>query len=356
MRTETNPYFKIAAFGGPVVFGFEDNFMWDLQVQYPLYTGGKVEALRRQAGAGVQAAQQQRARTRQTVAAEAGRGYFDVLKARALAGVMGDQVAALHEALRAAQAMHKEGVAPKIDVLRPEVALRSAEEALLRTGEMYDLAVAALARAMGLDPGATVAVTESEFKLDAPTNVEAARQEAYARRPEFGELAARRQALEAGLTVARSDRLPKVGVFAKEEFWRYSFQPKWGDLSAGIAVEQNVFDGHLTRNKLREIEAQITQLDAGREALRQGIGLEVTQAYTTARTSAERVTTIRKALSLAEEAFRLAQVGYKNQVTPMLDVLQAQAALTKARADYEVSRFDHQQALVDLALALGRVP
>ena len=354
IRTETDPYFKIGAFGGPVVFGYKDNFMWDVEVRYPLHSGGKIEGMRRQAAAGIEIAEQQQARTRQQVVAEAGKAYFDVLKARALAGVMADQITALQEALRVAQAMYREGVVAKIDVLRPDVALRGAEEGLLKTGEMHDLALAALAHAMGMDPGTALVVTESEFKLDLPADVEAARQEALATRPEFAELAAKRGALQAARAVARSEKRPKVGAFVKDEMRRYSFAPKWGDLSVGVMVEQNVFDGEITKNKLREIEAQLEQLGAGEEALSQGIRLEVTHAHTRVTTSAERVKTTEQALALAEEALRLAQIGYRNQVTPMLDVLQAQAALTKARADHEVARFDHQLALVDLALALGR--
>ena len=55
----------------------------------------------------------------------------------------------------------------------------------------------------------------------------------------------------------------------------------------------------------------------------------------------------------AEEAFRDAEISYKNQVVPMLDVLSAQNALTNARVQLALAQFNRQIALVQYHLALG---
>jgi len=62
-----------------------------------------------------------------------------------------------------------------------------------------------------------------------------------------------------------------------------------------------------------------------------------------------------EAAEAAEEAWRLALVGYPNGITPMLNVLQAQAALAKTRADEEGAGYDRTTAIVDLYLASGHI-
>ena len=69
--------------------------------------------------------------------------------------------------------------------------------------------------------------------------------------------------------------------------------------------------------------------------------------------SEAQVTARYKAQTLAKETLRLSQVGYREGVTPQLDLLEAQTNLTSARRDYSQSLYNHRMCVVALKRAEG---
>ena len=61
----------------------------------------------------------------------------------------------------------------------------------------------------------------------------------------------------------------------------------------------------------------------------------------------------RKALLLAQESLRLSQVGYREGVTPQLDLLEALSKHTLARKEYSQSLYNHLMKIVSLKRAEG---
>ena len=62
-----------------------------------------------------------------------------------------------------------------------------------------------------------------------------------------------------------------------------------------------------------------------------------------------------KALELGNESLRLAEVGFREGVTPQLDLLNAQTSLTSARIDYAQSQYNHLLTIVALKVTEGAV-
>ena len=58
-------------------------------------------------------------------------------------------------------------------------------------------------------------------------------------------------------------------------------------------------------------------------------------------------------LTRAEEGSRLADVGYKEGINTQVEVIDAQAALTKAKALYYQAVYSHIIAKLDLQKAMG---
>ena len=55
----------------------------------------------------------------------------------------------------------------------------------------------------------------------------------------------------------------------------------------------------------------------------------------------------------AEEAYRLANVRYKNGIGTILDVVNAQAQLAQARSNLVNAQYDYQTSLAQLTRAIG---
>jgi outer membrane protein TolC len=178
-------------------------------------------------------------------------------------------------------------------------------------------------------------------------------QQALQQRPELRQVEAQRRAARAGVQVARSGRQPTVAAFARNEWERPTYLPETGEWSVGVVLTANLWDGQQTSAAVRQAQTQVQQAEAGLEELRNGIRLQVTQAYLDVTSAEERIRTTETALASAEEAHRLADVGYRNQVTPLTDLLDAQAEWARARTDHVVALYDRRLAVAALRFAMG---
>jgi outer membrane protein TolC len=354
-QLQSDPSFTVPGLG-TIVFGKTDNPFANVGAQWPLYTGGMIENMIKASRFGVDAAGQSFQRRRQERAAEAAVAYYQALSAGQMVGVMEAQVEALREAVRVATALQDQGIVAKVDVLRPTAELESARAQLVQAENGQRLALTNLKRIMNLPMEEEIALQPAEPGLTVPDSIRTAIDGALASRPEMAELQAYRDALKAQAAAARGERRPHVGLQAQYDFERMSTYPEMGNWSVGIGISQSLFDGGRSKAKEAELASQASELEAKEEALKQGIAMQVTNGLLTVRSADERLKATAAALATAEEAHRMAQVSYRNQVLTITDVLVAQTALTAARAQHALAQFDRQAAEIGLHLALGDFP
>ncbi len=355
-----DPSFTIAGMG-TIVFGEKDNPQLSWLVKMPLYTGGKLEGMVRQARAGIDAAQQGLERQRLKVSLEAITAYFHVLKARGFVKVMEDRLKALQSQRDDIAKMLERGVTTRVDLLRAETAVAAAQEELTKARNGEALALAALANAMGLPPTTPLQLVASATIAEAPlpelpTELTSAVEEALRQRPELRQVEAQLMAAREGVRVAKSEQRPQVGLLVQYDAERQTIMPDMGRWIAGIMVSLNLFDGGGTKAAVDRAQEQVRQIEAIWDELRNGIALEVTNAFLTVQSAKERVKTAEAAVATAEEGLRLVRLGYQNGVNTITDFLAAQAELTQAQIALVVALTDLRVAEAQLWFALGRTP
>ncbi|MGQ9729333.1 MAG: TolC family protein [Candidatus Fervidibacter sp.] len=355
-----DPSFTVAGMG-TIVFGEKDNPQISWVVKLPLYTGGKLEGIVRQAKGGVTASEHLLERQCQKVALDATIAYFHVLKARGFVKVMEERLKALQSQRDDIAKMLERGVATRIDLLRSETAVAAAQEELTKARNGESIALAALANAMGLSPTLPVQVVASASIENAglpnlPTDLNRAIEEAFHQRPEMRALEAQLFSAREGVRVAKSEQRPQVGVLFQYDAQRQTTMPDMGRWLVGVMASLNLFDGGATKATVEQALEQVHQLEAALEELRNGIALEVTNAFLNLESAKQRVKTAEKAVTTAEEGVRLVRLGYQNGVNTITDFLTAQAELTQAQISLVVALSDLRVAEAQLWFALGRSP
>jgi outer membrane protein TolC len=361
MSLDEDPHFRVPSFG-TLYFGGRDSTQTALTAQLPLFTGGRLQGLAGQAKAGLTASEGANLRQRQRVAYDATIAYLGARKAQELVKVAQAQLEALQSQRDSIAKMVDRGVSPRLDLLRAETGLAAAQSGLTSARNGEAVALAALTTAMGLqaDPGITLAADPGPDEPSNPGNaslppdLKAAVDEAARQRPELTQASAGVRAARSGVKVARSSLLPTVGAFAQYDAARYSTMPKTGLWSAGVTVSMNLFDSGATQADVARAKAQVTQAQAAEAELRNGISLEVTQAFLDVGSAKERLTTAQRGAAAAEEGLRLVQTGYQNGVNTITDFLAAQAELTQAQTSVATARHDVSAAEAGLRFALGR--
>jgi outer membrane protein TolC len=289
--------------------------------------------------------------------------YYDALRAEAFVAVTTQAETNARERLRMAEAYLNAGTGTKFDVVRAQTELANAEQNVLSARNRVSLAQAALNRLIGLDQ-ATPLKLESTLPSSAAEGVpemEPALEEAYRSRPEILQADAGIRAAEKGFVLAQRSVLPSIGLA-----WNLQYTPDTGAFGrknswAAVArASVPIFDGGVANARKQQARAGIEAATLGRRQALDGVALDVRQAYLSFKDASDRLKVANAGLTQAEEAYRLAQVRYKAGVTmtpggsPLLEISDAQTALTQAQTNQINALYDIEIARARLMRALGR--
>jgi outer membrane protein len=125
----------------------------------------------------------------------------------------------------------------------------------------------------------------------------------------------------------------------------------WG---AGLLLSVPVFQGGLTRAQVREAEFNLVSIQAQADAERQQVRLDVEQARLAVRADKEALTASVEALANAQVLLQLAEGRYETGVGSIIELGDAQVALTSAAQQKVQAEYNLSQARAGLIKALGR--
>jgi outer membrane protein TolC len=118
-------------------------------------------------------------------------------------------------------------------------------------------------------------------------------------------------------------------------------------------LQWNLFDGLVSRSKVKEALATSSRMNSLEEQTRSGVQLQVRQAYYTLAASLDRISASASAVQEAEEGLRIVQKRYETGMTTFVDVLGAESALIRARTNTLQGLYDNNIAQMELKLAAG---
>lgn len=328
-----------------------DNY---LKLSVDLYTGGRVEGLVGQSQYNFQYYDLGYSKSLQQTKLDTTTAYFKLLQTRNLRQVNQESVDNLTAHLRNVQAQYDVGTVARSDVLRSEVELANAQQNLIIAQNNYDVAMANLCNVIGLP-------LTSEIKLKEDLKYEQCSQDlsdsisyAMTNRPDINQAQANLEGAKQGVKVARSGFLPTITASAAKD-WYDSDSPgdKNHNWMASLTASLTLFDSQLTRSKVKEAEYAVVNASETARKTRDGVALEVQQAYLNMREAEKRIETSRVTVVKAEEDFKIAQVRYTAGVGTNLDVIDAQLALTQAKTNYIQALYDYNTSKAQLDKAMG---
>ena len=104
----------------------------------------------------------------------------------------------------------------------------------------------------------------------------------------------------------------------------------------------------------RQQTSQAAQIAAQRDALLDGLRLEVAQAWRAAREAGVALVTTTQGLRAAEEGYRVRDNLFRNGKATLVEVNDAQSDLVRAKLEIVNAHIDARVARVELTHALGR--
>jgi outer membrane protein len=326
----------------------------ELGLQWMLYDFGRISGRHMQAVWREQIAEFQLVRARQTVEFDVAATYLDVLLANASRRVEEDAVRRAEAILHDTSARRQNGDALREDVLRAEVQLSESRENLIRAREREYDALARLNNVMGRNSTMPLKVTDLALEPPLPGTLGDLLSEAASLRPEIRIAQQSVAAAQAGRSVAEADFLPEVFVRAAGARVDGEYVVTGWQQGAGLHLISPVFDGGKRRGKLRSANADVQAALADAANILDNISLQVNVAYLGMMASRECIALSRTAVSQAEENLRIMTVSYRNGNATPTDIVDSEAALTRAQQRYYQSTFNYLAALARIDYVTGR--
>jgi outer membrane protein TolC len=323
----------------------------------PLPLGARGGLLVRSAQDQFLSARAQFGAARLALAGQVAAAYYDLLRKQALLAVAQQTLDQDRRALADARKREAAGDVARLDVLQAQVPVAAAQAALDGAENDLDVAREALNSLLGrpLDDPLDIADVSSPAADFLPATLAQARALALARSPDILAADATVRADESSLAAARLYREPSVSLQAidirSKDVTSFSREDT---LQAAVTVP--LTDGGLGREQVREAEAALAGARAQAQTSRRSALAAVSAAFLTARSRRRQLAAARVTLDIARITYDKTVQGYQKGLFPLLQVLNAQAALTQARIAYTQGVYDAAASGSALSTALQGEP
>lgn len=294
--------------------------------------------------------------TRQGVAFDIRSAYFDAVASKALVGVARDTLANEERHLEQIRAFVEVGTRPPIDLVSERSNLANARVRLIQAENGYATSRVRVEQAIGAPDLGPWEVEQSGIAPlpgeDAAPEVLLA--EAIAARPDLVALERQVHAQELTVRAIQGGYGPSLGVSAG--VGKVGARPNELDQTwtTSVTLTWPLFQGGLTGAQAREARANETALRAQVDQFKQAVRLEVEQARLGVRAGIATLGASEEAAQAARERLALAEGRYQTGVGSVLELADAQVALTTALGQRVQAEFQLATARSQLLRALGR--
>jgi outer membrane protein TolC len=277
--------------------------------------------------------------------------YYDALDALATVGARQVALAGANAELKAAQLRFNSGDAPRLDVVRAQVALANAQADLARARADALNASDALATETALDVSAlATGLSEQPAVQLVPHDVNGAVRAALSSRPEIASARAAVDAETHAVEVTRRDGLPQVTLAGG-----YTSGVDSAIKVSGPSVNVNAMMplGAAPHDRVVAEEARLTQAQAQLERVRRQVTIEVSAAVRTQIAQGEALAAAERALGEAKAEFDATQIGYRSGASSSLDVESARTTYISALVTELSAYYAQARAAATLQLLMG---
>ena len=343
-----------------LTFDIQNVFFGALTLTQPVYMGGKIIALNNIANYASQLAVVQKEYEAENIVYEVDVAYWQVVSLGAKQRLAESYVALLDTLKYNVDAMIREGVATPSDQLRVEVNRNEAHVDLIKVKNGLSLSRMALAQLCGLPIDSDLRLEDEDNRsIVVPLFAENENIESvYARRKDIQQLELGVEVTHQQSRVELSTMLPKVSIIGTYEFTNPNMYSGFskdfdGGFSVGVMVSVPLWHWGGNYNKYKASQTNETVMRLNLADAKEKVALQVQQASYKAQEAVKTYKTTLENLASANENLRQAQVGFKEGVMTIDNVMEAQTAWLKANSERIDAQIDVQLCDTYLKKVLG---
>jgi len=320
----------------------------------PLYTGGKNELNINSKKDAITTSELNTARTQEDIVLDTIKAYYDILEAKKTVDVDQQSVDNYQAHLTSVQQLYAAGSKARVEVLRSDVELSNARQTLIKAQNAYDIAVSTLKNIIKMDRDEPLSLTDDFSYRVFDKDMYSCLDYAMANRKDLQAAKLAVTVAERDIDIAAADKKPQVDVSIGTS-WDKQVLPSASDYNytAGVSASWNLFDSNVTNSNIKAAKVAVEEAKLELEKEQDDVDLAVRQAYLNMKEAEKRFTSTDRAVQQAQEDNYIANEKYKAGEGLMLDIIDAQLALSTAQLNYISAQYDYARYKATLENVMG---
>lgn len=338
--------------------GGTDNYRPEVVATYSLFRGGQDYQAAKAAELGIETAELQESAVRNQLIEAVTSTYYGLLAATEAHKVALNSIKAVGSELKQSRNRYDAGALLKSDVLTLEVQLAETRDAEIQSANAVELTRTGLKTLLGLNANETFELENGSQGLQIPETYSAFDElldRAINERPEIKAAQKQVEIAERRLSAAKGAHLPRANAYVSygSDSKDIDFSTTRDNVTAGVMVEMDIFNGFGTSERIKKAEHQLTEAQKLHTQTRLAIENEVKTAQLKFQEALTRINVTQAAITSAEEALRLVNEQRKAGAVTVTRYIEAEVARDRAHSRDIGARFDALRAEAELKKALG---
>lgn len=290
-------------------------------------------------------------RQKEAVAFNVLKVFLDINTAREFVSASEAGVRDAQEHLRLARLRYETDLGLYSDVLRAETGLDEARQMLVSARKNLRVAK----RALGLLLGRAGPVDAAGSPPDLPLRELGYYTAAAGSREDIRSMTLRYENARNNVELARAGYFPTIGIGGSYFLNDHAapFGAEGDSWQVAAFLRWNIFDGtqrgHETSKARHEARAARARLCG----LVQSVDFSIHEAYLAVEEAGQNEALAASALETAREGERLVRIRYENSLSPIIDLLDAELSLQRARASHVMRKNEYRSAIARLSFESG---
>jgi outer membrane protein len=340
-----------------------DTSVYELEMTYPLYTGGKRSSVMKQARIGVEIATREVHRSNLQVVQDVKRYYYAALYTQQLVELAEDITLSFEVLQDITQAFFDGGSRSvnKLDLLRSRLAHAMAQATLAELKSKHKAALSALSFAMGLDWRQEIQLGADSYPADLEADsLDRLIEQALAFNPEIEKLALAVDAYGAKIDEANSGYYPTLALVGSFDGFNNNLD---GGLDnevnrrswmIGIGLRINLFEGGRTKHKVSAAKSERAKMEQQHLLVNNAVAIQVKSLFLQVQAAQEQIGITKSSLATSKENRKLTDRAYQTGAVETQSVIEANLFDAMIQANHYRAKHDQALYLAEISYLLGR--
>ncbi len=280
--------------------------------------------------------------------------YFSYLQAERIQKVNLESLLQAKEHLDQAEKFYEVGKKPQFDVLKAKTDEANAKVNLITSQNNLIVSKLQLENVLNTKLGDNFQLKDNLELSKDTVSLDNAMRISYLNRPELIGGKYRVEANKSFVTSAWTANLPTISATGGYTWRGYALNQNFlNSWNIGLSFSLPLFQGFALDAGIDQAKANLNIAEAQYDYSLQTVNLDVQQQYASVKLALAKIDATKSLVQQAEEAFKLAEARYKEEVGSPIEITDAQVTLLNAQMTHIQSLYDYQVAYVRLQKAMG---